>query len=498
MIASSDITLTDIFAGAGGFTTGAKVAGAWVRLALNHWNRAIETHAANHPETDHDLCDLLVTDPARYFATTGLIASPECKAHTNARGKSRKNAKQLRLLYTCEYEPSEVRSRATMWEVLHFLETFRYQFVVVENVVEALKWEHFDDWLRDMRNVGDGYEHKLLFLNSMFFPPTPQSRDRMYIVFWRKGNRAPDLTFTPPAFCPTCDRTVEAVQSWKKLTNQHGKYGRNGQYVYRCPQCASEVKPGYFPAMSAIDWSIPTERIGDRKKPLKEKTLARIQYGIDAWLKRGAQAFAMSLSHDEKRAYSLTKSLPTQTGRDDLSLVTPVPFIMQNHDDTRTYDMEHPAPTMTSFDHLALVEPSLPPAWLARMYQGVHTLYDVRSHTTGTITSVDHHVLVTPPAFLTKFYGTAKRPALVTDAMPTQLANEHFGLVNLPTDTPITIEECGFRMLEPDEIRRVMAFPDGYQLIGSRRDRVKMLGNAVTPPVAEWIVRRCIASLEVA
>lgn len=43
----------DLFAGAGGFSTGAQMAGVEVVWAANHWPVAVETHAANHPETAH-------------------------------------------------------------------------------------------------------------------------------------------------------------------------------------------------------------------------------------------------------------------------------------------------------------------------------------------------------------------------------------------------------------------------------------------------------------
>ena len=45
------ITATDLFAGAGGSTTGATQAGARVVIAANHWTLAVETHAANHPNS---------------------------------------------------------------------------------------------------------------------------------------------------------------------------------------------------------------------------------------------------------------------------------------------------------------------------------------------------------------------------------------------------------------------------------------------------------------
>jgi DNA (cytosine-5)-methyltransferase 1 len=40
-----------------------------------------------------------------------------------------------------------------------------------------------------------------------------------------------------------------------------------------------------------------------------------------------------------------------------------------------------------------------------------------------------------------------------------------------------------------------MAFPTDYIIKGNKRQRVKQLGNAVTPPVMEMIFRRCVESL---
>jgi DNA (cytosine-5)-methyltransferase 1 len=60
---------------------------------------------------------------------------------------------------------------------------------------------------------------------------------------------------------------------------------------------------------------------------------------------------------------------------------------------------------------------------------------------------------------------------------------------------PITVEDCYFRMLQPCEIHRAMAFPDGYIVLGNKRERVRQYGNAVTPPVMQMILERCIQSL---
>lgn len=46
----------------------------------------------------------------------------------------------------------------------------------------------------------------------------------------------------------------------------------------------------------------------------------------------------------------------------------------------------------------------------------------------------------------------------------------------------------GYRKLTPLECERLMGFPDGWtEPAGSATSRYKLLGNAVAPPVAEWI-----------
>ena len=76
------ITLTDLFAGAGGSSTGAiGVPGVRVILAANHWQLACDVHNANHPDADHLCADISQYDPRRVPRTTLLWASPECTNH---------------------------------------------------------------------------------------------------------------------------------------------------------------------------------------------------------------------------------------------------------------------------------------------------------------------------------------------------------------------------------------------------------------------------------
>ncbi len=52
----------DLFAGAGGFSTGATMAGVQVVWAANHWPAAVQVHANNHPTTQHVCQDLQQAD----------------------------------------------------------------------------------------------------------------------------------------------------------------------------------------------------------------------------------------------------------------------------------------------------------------------------------------------------------------------------------------------------------------------------------------------------
>lgn len=519
---SSSVTVTDLFCGAGGSTTGAVQAGAEVRLAMNHWPRALETHRTNYPQVEHVLADISQTDPRRYPSTTVLLASPECTSHSLSKGVRRKGQAQLGLWEQKPPDPAEERSRCTMWDPLRFAEYHQYQIIILENVVDARYWRLWDAWLHAWQSLD--YQWHIVYFNSMFAHPTPQSRDRMYVVLWKRKNRAPDLCITPRAFCPRCGKDIEAVQSWKNPAKRWGKYGKNGQYVYRCPFCATEVMPYYYAAFNAIDWSIPTRRIGERSRPLKEKTRRRIELGLrrfcgdvftvqvnkttdhvravhtDVFPPQTADngmglvhpPFLLNLSHDsgdERQVIGLTHPFPTQTARDDVALVFPS-FLIELHAHTSARKLTDPLATMCAGgEHHALIT-------LPFILDHVHE-YRVRSLTDPLSTLVaegNHQSVVIPPAWLLSYYQNGQM-APVETPMPTVTTLERHALVTASEGARMRIEDCGFRMLEPHEIQAAMAFPRNYVVLGNRREKVKQLGNAVTAPVMKLLMQRCLASL---
>lgn len=536
------LTLTDLFCGAGGSSTGAiQVPGVTARAASNHWQLAVDTHNTNHPDADHICADLSQIDP-RYFPTTDILwASPECTNHSIARGKKRaQDGMGPDLFGQGLPEEAAQRSRATMWDVPRFAETHRYQAVIVENVVDAANWTPFKAWLLSMDSLG--YDHQVVYLNSMHAcalgPAAPQSRDRMYVVFWRKGSRKPDLEHMqrPPAVCPEHGR-VAAMQSFKNPDRRWGRY--RAQYVYRCPNvgCRNRiVEPDWVPAASVIDWTDLGTRIGDRARPLAEKTLRRIQAGIDRYW--GQAQLVPVEGREGKTAQPVSGPVRTQTTRNETGLL--VPLVVNNvsgADGSRSSTAREPLPTMVAGGlHASLLSPPMMHLEAAgntydaadphhpahgrgngyyRVWDGAEPLRTM--HTTASKG-------VAFPPFIAELRGGSSDARAVTDPLATVTASgNHHGLVMrhnsggaemlTPTEEPvrtlttaghqslispgarIEVDDCSFRMLTPHEIQQAMAFPAEYQLLGNKREKVRMAGNAVTPPAARDLVGAVAASL---
>lgn len=287
----TDLDVTDFFCGMGGSSTGLRAAGWQVKLAANHWTRAIETHSANHPDTEHLCADLQAVDLRYLPRTRALWASPICTEVSPAGGRKKKPKRGQpgpSLFEEHGHVAREAfeRTRVTFWEVIRACEIHRYEAVMIENVVEAAEWELFDTWLAGMSTLG--YEVQFVSVSAAHVgdfsnPWAPQWRDRLYMVFTRKGIRKPNVEPNPIAWCPKCSSDVFAVQWWKKPGRHIGKY--RSQYLYVCPVGNhGVVEPYVAPAWQAIDWSDLGVRIGDREqlgmRPLAAGTMRRIELGL--------------------------------------------------------------------------------------------------------------------------------------------------------------------------------------------------------------------------
>ena len=531
------LTVTDLFAGFGGASSGAVlVPGVELVMAANHWALAVEVHNQNHPTADHACVDLHLEDPGYFPSTDILWASPECTQWSQANGKKPDLAPILggwSLFDDLDEdlkldEDAATRSRLLMFDVLRFIEHHRYRYGVVENVVDIARnpkyrsaWEA---WQRGLTNLG--YQYRVVSLNSMHAQalglPAPQSRDRLYVVFWRNDQTAPDIdaVMRPRAYCGRCDRIVETFQAWKNGRTV-GKY--RAQYVYLCatPGCGEIVEPGWLPAAAAIDWTIPGKRIGDRAKPLAEKTRARIAAGIArCWspihIEAGGNQYdAADPKHKRHgdpngyyRAWSVNDVLRTLHTAESKALAVP----LEGRDGKRAKPLSEPFRTQTTRHDLGIVTP-----FIAELRGGGSTARSTTEPLSTVTASGNHHALLAP------YYGNTDTSQRVTDPIGTLTTRDRYALVmrnntnrgdqsNLTT--PVTeylrtltttghqslitpgdieaaaaqVDDCLFRMLEPHEVGAGMAFDPDYKVLGTRREQVKGYGNAVTPPAARDLI----------
>lgn len=538
----------DEFAGFGGSSQGATaVPGVELMLAANHLPIAVDVHALNFPQADHYLGDVAKADITRFPRADLFWSSPACPKWTNARGVRRDfdRTNQAVLFGADGPEPNVARSRALMEEVPRYLDAMARRGApvlagVVENVTECRLWDQWPRWVGEIRGLG--YSTRVIALNSMHAAGrrtgrVPQSRDRLYLAYWLTTlGRSPDWDkwLRPRAWCPVCDRWVAAVQVFKRPGSDMGRFGRHGQYVYRCPSSPCRhhaVDPVVVPAAAAIDLTRLGQRIGDRGRPLADATLARIAAGLRRHTgpaRRPAMLVPAGGTWNSA-ASTLAQPMRTRTTRDTEALVVPV----EARDGITARPADGPLRTQTGRAQDALVVPlrahghALPvdtaplPTFTAA---GTHHAVVMRNNTARgdqgqmctpvgeplrTLTTTGHQSLLAWPtnADQADGAGAADRFVYAYDTgdltpagagpLPTQTTVSGDALLTAAArkEVETEVDDCLFRMLEPLEIAAGMAFAANYQVRGTKRERVRGYGNAVTPPAAEVIVSALVEAI---
>lgn len=359
------ITFADLFCGAGGSSTGLEEAGWELVAAANHSKIAIATHAANHPGAEHLCVDISSYDMRHLPRARALWASPICTEISPAGGKrrSRRGVGQGPLPFE-EYGAIEPgaweRTRATAWDVLRAAETWGYDAILCENVVEfATDWPLFEVWIAALDRLG--YDVQIASLNSAHLTgpnnlAAPQWRDRIYVVAVKKGMRRPDLALRPAAWCGPCDAQVDAVQSWNGSA-RIGKYGKRRQYVYRCPACKTAVEPYTRGAADIIDWTNLGKPIGDRKRTPKRPeglapaTIAKVRQGLARFNAVGEPFMVELRNHGQARSLKEPIAVVTAGGNHHA-------WILNYRKGVGPTAIADPLRTVSTVDAAALVMPS--------------------------------------------------------------------------------------------------------------------------------------------
>lgn len=264
--------LIDLFAGWGGFTVGARAAGARVVWAANHSPIAVAAHAANHPDVEHACQDLRQADWTTVPAHDGLLASPACQGHSTASQPRR----------TRQHDAD----RSTAWAVVDCADVTRPRAVLVENVPSFRSWVLYPVWRSALEALGYRVVELLVTASRH---GVPQRRTRLFVAGVRTERAARAMAALDdavigereePAFGPCIDwgagtwrpvaRTPLAVR--RRIETARRRHG---------PRCLSQHVTGH----GGVPLSEPIRTItaqdqwvivdGDRYRPLTVRETAR-------------------------------------------------------------------------------------------------------------------------------------------------------------------------------------------------------------------------------
>ena len=513
----------DLFCGAGGTSTGVEKA-TWhghkcarVVACVNHDPMAIASHAANHPETMHFTEDIrtLNLDPLiRHLdgcrkkypdALVVLWASLECTNFSKAKGG----------------QPRDGDSRTLAEHLFRYIDAIKPSYIQIENVEEFMSWGDLDanghpvskdkgrcyvKWCNEVMRRGYHYDFRLL--NAADFGAYT-SRKRFFGQFAANGL---PINFPMQTYSKNGDDDGGLFHLYKK----------------------------WKPVRDVLDLEDEGVSIFTREKPLCENTLKRIFEGLVKFVAGGKKQYdAWILKYNSMNkdghhdAPSLDKPSPTVTAQNRLGLIK-VQFLSKQfggNPSGKNISIDKPAGTLTTIDHHAFVTVPFIDSYYGNGNQ--HTV----DKPIPTVPTKDRFSLVTS-LFITNDYSgggqlssvEAPNPALLTtpkqrivsvkqfianpfsfknngtsvdnpcftliarmDKMPPYLITAEGGALGIEvydTDSPMTVKikefmaaygiiDIKMRMLNIQELKRIMGFPDDYILKGSQADQKKFIGNAV-------------------
>jgi len=187
------IRALDLFAGVGGSSWGAQMAGVRIVGAVDVWHLAEKSYLDNLNEVKFYRCKCESLSPEKVGQEVGpiqmLIASPECTSHTCAKGGA---------------ERSEL-SRKTALQVIRFAQIMKPRWIIVENVIQMRTWHRYREWIFKLETLG--YNTRQQILNSADFG-VPQSRRRLFVICDMEAaprEIIPVRSFKSPTVCDIID-----------------------------------------------------------------------------------------------------------------------------------------------------------------------------------------------------------------------------------------------------------------------------------------------------
>lgn len=278
----------DLFAGGGGASTGLEMGlGRPVHIAINHNPAAISMHEANHPGALHLQTDVWAVDPVEVLAGRRIgwfHASPDCTHHSQAAGG----------------QPRKKEIRDLSWVVIKWAGIGQPRIISLENVKQIRQWGPLI--AKRCKKTG-----RVMKLDGTVAAPGERTpRDEQFLVPdpKRKGTTWCKFLGCLRVLGYTVEHNILKACDFGAPTSRERLFlvaRRDGKPIV-WPQPTHAAKPAkgqkpYRTAAECIDFSLPTQSIFDRKKPLADATQRRIAKGIQREVLQKAQPFIVPIAN---------------------------------------------------------------------------------------------------------------------------------------------------------------------------------------------------------
>lgn len=346
--------VVDSFAGGGGASTGIRMAlGRDPDIAINHDDIALAMHRINHPATRHMLQDVATVDSVGMCAglPIGMLwMSPDCTDHSKAKGGAPRR-------------DGDRTTRGIGWAIVGWVRALpawqRPRVVFLENVEEYVDWGPLgEDGRRCPRRKGETFKAFVAAWKKLGYGQiewrqrrawgsgSGTIRKRLYMVMRRDG---------------------EPIV-WPEPT-----HGNPGKPEDAARIAAGQLKP-WVTAADCIDFTLPIPSIFDTsaeilrtlgiraKRPLADKTQARIAKGVRRYVLDALRPFVVKVNHtgdDGPRDRDLSQPLTAMTGKRDDALVIPFVAYAQQGGGLRAPDVPVHTITASPKDQNAVIAPVL-------------------------------------------------------------------------------------------------------------------------------------------
>ncbi len=526
----------DLFCGAGGTSTGVEHAKlfnkkcAKVVACVNHDANAIASHQANHPDTLHFTEDIRTLELSPLVAHLKKVrkkypdayvilwASLECTNFSKAKGG----------------QPRDADSRTLAEHLFRYSEALQVDYIQIENVEEFMSWGDMDEhghpiskdkgrcylkWVKTVQQYGYDYDYRIL--NAADFGAYT-SRKRFFgqfakcglpIVFpvqsyakngdeggmfhqykkWKPVREVLDLQDEGSSIFmkkkPLCEKTLERIfaglvkfvaggkKKYEDFILKYNSMNKSGHYRpvptdEPCPVVATQNRLGYVKLnfLSKQFSGDPSSKNQSVDKPAGTITCVDHHAFVTAYFGNGFNS-------------SIESPSPTVTTKERHALVS--------------VDLNEPMPDVP-LDKITIQTNQ----FIANEYSGGGQV--------GSIETVNPAVLCNPKQklvsadqYLMNPYsfksdgGSIENPCFTLiarmDKMPPYLISTEKGEMAIAIyeeDSPMTrkikefmaaygIVDIKMRMLNIQELKRIMGFPEDYVLIGTQAEQKKFIGNAV-------------------